>query len=338
MQPNGLKAPLLLALCICILAIAGSTHAAVTMTWLTVGNPGNPNDTADGAIDTPGVQNFGMVTTTYRIAAHEVTNAQYTEFLNNVDPNGTNPNGIYHTPMGITPEILFSAGNAPGTKYWVNATMENRAVQYVNWFDAARFANWMHNGQVPGSTETGAYNMTIATPVRLAGATVFLPTEDEWYKAAYFDPVNPTADEMGSPDYWSYPTMHDSRPIGAFVSATGVITNPGPNVVNYDDRRVFEFSLSTVGSASATSYYGAFDMAGNVWEWNEAINSTSLERGIRGGSYGSGYRSLSQSSSEERDPTFHGRGTGFRLASIPEPPTGSLMLISLVTLASRRRR
>ena len=77
----------------------------------------------------------------------------------------------------------------------------------------ARFANWMHNGQGTGSTETGAYDMTIPTPVRLAGATVFLPSENEWYKAAYHDPLGSTAGgPPGDDNYWLYPTQSDTAP------------------------------------------------------------------------------------------------------------------------------
>ena len=95
----------------------------------------------------------------------------------------------------------------------------------VTWGDAARFANWLQNGQptnlgeVAGSTETGAYTLNGATSEsaltaisRNTGATYFIPSENEWYKAAYFDPSNST--------YWTYPTQSNSTPM-AGLSATG---------------------------------------------------------------------------------------------------------------------
>ena len=74
------------------------------------------------------------------------------------------------------------------------ADWANRPVNYVSFWDAARFANWLHNGQPtgpqgPGTTEGGAYhdvgNQTLFG--RNAGAKFFIPTENEWYKAAYHD-------------------------------------------------------------------------------------------------------------------------------------------------------
>jgi formylglycine-generating enzyme required for sulfatase activity len=87
----------------------------------------------------------------YKIATKEVNLIQYTEFLNAVDPNGLRP------------------------------------VTYVSWNDAARFTNWLQNGQGSGSTESGVYNMSLTTPTRSGTATVFIASENEWYKAAYYD-------------------------------------------------------------------------------------------------------------------------------------------------------
>jgi formylglycine-generating enzyme required for sulfatase activity len=82
----------------------------------------------------------------------------------------------------------------------------DKPITYVSWGDAARFSNWLHNGQ-PGlggpavpqnsdSTEDGAYRLNGAVTdaalnavTRSDGAKWFLPTEDEWYKAAYHQPA-----------------------------------------------------------------------------------------------------------------------------------------------------
>jgi hypothetical protein len=72
-------------------------------------------------------------------------------------------------------------------------TAANRPITYVSWFDAARFANWMTNGQGSGSTETGAYDLTdgdlFVAPAKTPGAVFSIPTENEFYKAAYFSPT-----------------------------------------------------------------------------------------------------------------------------------------------------
>jgi hypothetical protein len=61
-------------------------------------------------------------------------------------------------------------------------------------------------------------------------------SENEWYKAAYHDPVNAVADAGGTPDYWLYPTQSDSAPTVSAANVTGDISNPGTNVANYNFR------------------------------------------------------------------------------------------------------
>jgi len=71
-------------------------------------------------------------------------------------------------------------------------------VNYVSFWDAARFANWFGNGQGNASTETGAYTLLGGTPTpsnaatvtHNAGASIVLPSENEWYKAAFYDPAS----------------------------------------------------------------------------------------------------------------------------------------------------
>ncbi len=73
-----------------LFSCSATAHAVVTFDWATVGNAGN---TADNT-------GYGAVSYSYRISKHEVTNTQYTAFLNAVDPMGTNPNSVYSNSMG----------------------------------------------------------------------------------------------------------------------------------------------------------------------------------------------------------------------------------------------
>src|SRR5439155_10027336 len=181
--------------------------SAVTMDWTPVGNPGNACKT-----QTQGC--FGAVGYTYNIGKFEVKNAQYVDFLN--AKAASDPLGLYNTNMS---NGVSSPGNGGITRSGVSGSYtysaitgrENMPVNYVSFYDALRFANWMNNGQGAGDTETGAYTLLggTATPsngttvTRTARATIVLTSEDEWYKAAYYDP--------SISSFFDYPTGSDTQ-------------------------------------------------------------------------------------------------------------------------------
>ena len=164
-----------------VLMLVWATGAqAITIDYVTVGNAGNAND------DT----GYGSVSEVYQIGKYEVTAGQYTEFLNAVA--ATDTYGLYNTSMwsssyGCKIQQSSSSGSY---SYSVAADYANRPVNYVDWYDTLRFSNWLHNGQPTGAqnsstTEDGAYDMSLGSSVvRKASATVWLPSEDEWYKTA----------------------------------------------------------------------------------------------------------------------------------------------------------
>lgn len=166
--------------------------------------------------------------------------------------------------------------------YAAKPNMDIKPVTFVSFFDAMRFVNWLHNGQGAGGTESGVYTITDGvSEVRSAGARYSIASEDEWYKAAYYHPAAAGGD---ADDYWLYPTRSNSTPTIATANGVGDISNPGPNVVNYEVGAVWGGSanVTTVGSAgpASASHYGTFDQAGNVWEWNEGL-TPGPARGIR---------------------------------------------------------
>jgi formylglycine-generating enzyme required for sulfatase activity len=307
--------------------LPSAASSVVVYDWVTVGNEGNPAEVFSG---------FGSVGYGYAIGKYEVTNAQYTEFLNTVDPIGANPNGIYNSNMGsnVRGGIAFDPLAANGSKYSTKANMDNKPVNFVNWYDAARFANWMNNGQGAGDTETGSYTLTGNTglPVRNSGQNIWLPSEDEWFKAAYNGPMF---------TYSLYPTGSNSGPTVSSANLTGDIANPGTNVANYfsgADWNGQDGNVTTVGSAGvgSASYYGTFDQGGNVWEWNEAIISSS--RGLRGGSWGSNVTDLQSYTRPFSSPANENDFIGFRLASVPEPSSVLMAGVGGMALLTRRRR
>ena len=157
----------LVILSLCGALVAQSAQANVfnmapgltSVEFVTVGNPGNAPDTRYNSIS------VGSVDHVYQIGKYEVTAGQYTEFLNAVAK--ADPNGLYNTAMGDPGDSLGAniqrTGSSPNFSYSVAADWANRPVNYVSFWDAARFANWLHNGQptgrkVPGTTEDGAYH------------------------------------------------------------------------------------------------------------------------------------------------------------------------------------
>ena len=316
--------------------------SAITIDTVPVGDPGNAGDTQPQGV-------FGAVSYDFRIGKYEVTNAQYAAFLN--AKAASDPLLLYTENMATYAlGGIVRSGVSGSYTYAVKRDMDNKPVAYVNWFDAIRFANWMHNGQGTGDTETGAYTILGGTPLpsnsasitRNPGATWFLPTEDEWYKAAYYQPASQGGDVD---DYWAYATATNALPTMATADLVGNISNPGVNVANYNlnaDWNSQDGNVTTVGSAGplSTSYYGTYDQGGNVLEWNESLIDGVL-RGMRGGAWGFSGLSLAADFRINAGPLSKDGGSfGFRMATVPEPPTIVLAGLAGVTLAvlGRRRR
>jgi sulfatase modifying factor 1 len=332
-----------------LLAINVGVAQAVFIETVVVGNAGNAPDTEVMVQD--GTTGYGAVSYDYRIGKYEVTNAQYTEFLNAVDPVGTNTLNLYVNAMSTSEHggINFDAAADNGSKCVVKLGHTNKPVTFVSWYDAIRFANWLHNGQGSGDTETGAYEpgalANLGIPVngnnitRNLGAKWFLPTENEWYKAAFHK------NGGASGNYWSYPTSSDSAP-------TADAPPGGTNSANFDTA---VRTVSDVGAYPLSdSPYGTFDQAGNLWEWNEtliqrgpAANPLSFFRGTRGGAWSGNTASFLASSNRITisfdGPNPSGRSTsiGFRVASIstiPEPSSLLLIALAIVVLVDHAVR
>jgi len=347
-----------------LMAIAGMaclattmSAQALTMETVTIGNPGNGPDTnTSGNViaDPPGAGAVGYV---YEMGKFEVTQWQYADFLNAVA--ATDTYGLYHPSMyddpanledngdpGKTGSIIVQSGVSGAFTYYVDTTARNRPVSFTGWGDAARFANWMHNGQPMGdqdnsTTEDGSYflngmnlNSELANVTRKAGATWVIPTENEWYKAAFHKNDGVTN------NYWDMPMQTDLDPAPegeenpVYTGGRDITeaTTPGNNHtywVGGGDPIDGVWRVTNVGQFNLSdSAYGTFDQAGNVFEWNEAMEVDGNGRGTRGQGFGSG---APHNSSARR--TFYGfvaktdrSDFGFRLARVPEPSSLALLL------------
>ncbi len=281
-------------------------HGVISLETVLVGEPGN----------LPDVHGRGAVPYVYRIGIYEVTAAQYVEFLN--AKAKSNKLGLYEETMAH-PERgcgIRQLGKEGRFIYDLSPHAANRPVLGVSFWSACRFVNWLHNGQGNGDTETGAYTLNGyhdndgRTIQRNAGARWYLPSVDEWHKAAYFDPTKP-----GGPGYWSYPTRSDTRPTRAAEEASAATYNNGTYLSPV---------TTPVGTyQKAASPFGTFDQAGNVYEWTDSVVN-GAHRALRGGSYLYGPEDMQASSPGEFTlPGSYGMRfhTGFRVAASEHAPT-----------------
>ncbi len=270
----------------------GTSGNEFTIDFVNIGNTGNAADTTT----------YGAVPYEYRASIYEISQDAITK---------ATASGMANVTAGPW------TGNQPAAN--------------ISWYEAAAFVNFLNTS----SGKTAAYDLSwsgTAWSMALwsseqawtAGGTnlyrnkdafYFLPSENEWYKAAYYNPAGT--------NYFLYPTGSDTAPTPV---ASG--TNGGS--------AVFQGVASvpaTVDSVGAWSPYGTMGQGGNVIEWNESAfdgsnSSSSGDRAVRGGGWGSSGKSLRSSARFVDDPASEYNNVGFRVASVPEPSTYALLLMA----------
>jgi hypothetical protein len=342
---------LVLAMLGCLALAPAAGAATLRFTTVRVGAPGNPSvavvpftdaayPSCTAAPQTPaGCQNVGSVGSAYGIGELEVTVAQYVAFLNTVDPTGKKPLGLYDASESGTAwprfgQIDFSQ-RAPHYRV-AHPEWADKPYGFATFLRAARFVNALDNGRVlarrPGMTggfpsitytvrlsrvtERGMYDLgrhkrTGAQRARRRGFVV--PSQNEWIKAAYFDPSTST--------YWKYPTGPGvfgagqadapsattldpgtgdvtnaaTQPLANFKPSSGAVPAWCPSEVSANDCQtinpfgldaaqygeLYQGSLSTVGQAGTRSPWGTLDQGGNAVEWTDTVTAPPL--GSQGG-------------------------------------------------------
>lgn len=291
----------------------------VCVDTVNVGDAGNPADPDTG---------MGAVGYEYAIGAFEVTVDQYVTFLNAVAAVPANPavaqlwvEEMQEPYPYVSPGLISRSGSGTAQDPYAYSEMPDpalgdqsprRSILNISWFSAARFANWLHNGATAdASTETGAYTLNGAVSgviPRNPDATWWVPSGDEWYKAAFYDPT-----KAGESQYWAYPTRTDELPVSE--------PDPGGvNSANYDGAMPDGRKITPAGAyPESVSHYGTYDQAGLLWEWTDEsyadFEGTPITRGLRGGSWSLGIINISKFGPRDYEPTYDDDDTGFRLAT-----------------------
>jgi len=349
-------------------AMADVFNMGPELTSLVLVPVGDPDEVPNVEPGEGGYFRLGCVVAyAYSIGKYEVTNAQYTEFLNAVAAVG-DPKSLYSPAMAAAYGGITRAGSGTAADPWHygpkdgNPNWLNRPVNYVSWGDAIRFTNWLHNGQLAGAqdattTEDGAYAMASWEPPlnpygdpspfwgipRNPGARFFLPTTFEWRKAAYYEPKEHC--------YYGYPT---GRPINGVYPPFAPAFPPDPVPPEQDNGHsanccgywtpggqlevdpISPYGTTEVGAYKLSgSSVGTFDQAGNVCEWTE----TPCGGGpvILGGSWSTLVDDTFAGTQNEIYATDECYGVGFRVAAIPEPAAISLLALGGLAMIRRRR-
>lgn len=254
-----------------------------------------------------------------------------------------NPANNLSVFLNVQPFGITQAGSPGDYTYSVTGD-PNFPMNRINWASAARFVNWLANGQPTGSqgpntTERGSYTLDGATAdadlmaiARNPGATFVLPNEDEWYKAAYYKGGSTNA------GYWLFPTQSNQTP-GNELSTTLKNANYCTYYTYYTDRYHRLTPVSYFKGAPGP--YDTFDQGGNVWQWNET-GRQGIGRLMRGGSFYSDIGSttcvtLRADSRPYQSPSYQNFDTGFRVVQVPEPTTLAVLALGSLLLTRRRR-
>lgn len=325
--------------------------------FVTVGATGNAAWQGNG---TPGDRAIGRgsVGYEYKIGKFEVTSAQWAEFFS----------AAYDRPVGDTiPHLIppdFWGGipttpthtENPNARRWTT-TPQTAMIPTgdISWRMAAIYCNWLHNGKATNreaflngayDVSTFGYQGTVFTDqlTHNADARYWIPTWDEWLKAAHYDPTKQNGDgSLGG--WWLYPHRSDVAPVygppGVMVNGVLAQANAGWDQLNFPGFNPFNVQLGAY--PEVTSPWGLLDVAGGTTEWTEEVGYVNgifpAFRHFDGTAwaFSPGLDLLNYNGGDF--PSLAVYDLGFRIAtSVPTPGISALGLGLILSLGVRRRK
>jgi hypothetical protein len=341
---------------LCMLSGAAAHGQDYGYQWATITHAGNRpvNQTEAPFLFPPWVQTlrpYGQVNHEYRITTTEVTNAQWYEFVRAYAPYWTGPSA----DISLSSRFISATTSRPrSADDWVLVPgTENWPAQGMSWIYAARFTNWLHNNKQSdlASFERGVYDVPSpafdgippldgflpSVPTRSASARFWLPSQDEWIKAAHYDPNRYGPGQDG---YWRYTDGTNNVPVQGWPE------NGGTTDANMPSEPGGIYRILDVGSyTNVRTPWGLLDANSGASEYTDTLfpdGQTSAGQRYGVVSMGLARFGVGPGGREGRiDGTVNGAVSSFfsgiRIASVVPAPNTLAVSIMLAVLSRRRR-
>lgn len=333
-----------LSLAMCA-ASGGPTPLDYGFDFVTIGAPNNP---AYQGGDKGRLAGRGSVSYEYRISRTEITSAQYMEFLNTFLARWSDDfYGVQYVSYSG-----FSTAIGGSQAFVLNEHLTDPAnvpVHGISWRAAAMYCNWLHNDKQPtlAAVSSGAYDISTFgwtdefsftdQPTHSPGAKYWIPTLDEWLKAAHFDP---NGYGPGQPRWWNYSNTSDTAPVSGLpgVGETSAGLERGPDYPDWPEY------IPLRSYPQTRSPWGLLDLSGGAAEWTEEILYPEFPRNRvadgapAGGNYYEGYLDRIDRYASSLPSSAAGAASLRIASSVPQPGILAAYCMTCSLCARRRSR
>jgi hypothetical protein len=340
-----------------VVAVLGRVVVAQTdpsgIDFVTIGSPGNAAWTGGGENN-----NRGAVGYAYRMSREEVTTAQWVEFFN----DALDRPAADRIPHVFAPEQWGAVATTPinpgGQRFTVPAGGGMIPTGGVDWRTCAIFCNWLCNGRstarsafLNGAYDVSTFGFYLNGPTftdqltHNPGAQYWIPSLDEWMKAAHYDP---NRNGPGQGGWWNYSNSSDAPyvygPPGVLVNGQPTTANAAWDDLNFPGYNPYAVPLGAY--PTVMSPWGLLDVGGGTSEWTEEairIQTDTYPRwrvfdGSHWGPETAGFSDTAGYRYSAQDPTYFGYEVGLRVAAAIPAPASVIPLVLIACAGARRRR